>query len=84
VGGRGALQRGQRLAPALLGVGREQRLHRREQLTGLERAALEVAQDAPRPRDRPGALATRDLLAVAAEATQHQTLDAERGRSQGQ
>ena len=77
--GVGLLQRGQRLTPALLGVGGEQRLHGRQQLAGLERAALELAEHAPGTGNRARPLSAGDLRAVAPQAAQHQPLDAESG-----
>ena len=65
------LQPGEGLAPGLLGVVRQQRLDRRQQLTGLERTALEPAEDAGRPRGAPLARRPGDGRRVLAPGAAH-------------
>ena len=63
-GRRGGLQPGQRLAPGGLGVLRQDGLDGRQQLPGLERAALEPAEHAGRPVGAalPGGAPDRDRV----------------------
>ncbi|MCA1712372.1 MAG: hypothetical protein LC789_12315 [Actinobacteria bacterium] len=70
------LQPDQRLPPGVLGVLREERLHRRQQLPGLEGAALQVAEDAPGPVGVASTQLDLEPLAVLARQPAGQALDA--------